>query len=160
MIVGIDNGLDGGLCAISAHNGSIIDKLPMPTYMNKKKREVNTRAIQSWILDLNTPFVIAIEEPLKHARSSQAMRSMSISFGKIVGMAECKNFELARIEVKDWQTALLGKIPKGHTKIAALKVANKLAPDENWLATPRCTTPHDGMIDAFLIAKFYLTNRK
>jgi hypothetical protein len=160
MIVGIDNGLDGGLCAISAHNGSIIDKTPMPTYMNKKKREVDTKAIQTWIRALNTPFVIAIEEPLKHARSSQAMRSMSISFGKIVGMAESRDFELARIEVHDWQTAVLGKIPKGHTKIAALKVAKKLAPDEDWLATPRCTTPHDGMIDAFLIAKFYLTNRK
>jgi hypothetical protein len=160
MIIGIDNGLDGGLCAISAHDGSIIDKLPMPTYKVKKKREVDTRSIQLWIMALNTPFAIAIEEPLKHARSSQAMRSMSISFGKIVGMAESRNFELARIEVKDWQTALLGKTPKGHTKIAALKVAKKLAPDENWLATSRCKTPHDGMIDAFLIAKFYLTNRK
>lgn len=157
MIIGIDNGLDGGLCAISTHDGSIIETIPMPTFKNGTKREVDTKAINSWILNLNTPFVIAIEEPLRHARSSQAMRSMSISFGKIVGMAESKNYRLVRISVHEWQSKILGKIPKGHTKIAALKKANKLAPEENWLATTRSYVPHDGMVDAFLIGTFYLT---
>ena len=37
MIVGIDNGLDGGLCAISSRDARIIDKIPMPTFQNSKK---------------------------------------------------------------------------------------------------------------------------
>jgi len=160
MIVGIDNGLDGGLCAISQHDGSIIAKAPMPTLVYKKKREVDPKRIHTWIMDLNTPCVIAIEEPLNHARSSQAMRSMAISFGKIIGMSECKNIPIKRIEVRDWQKAMLGKVPKGYTKIAALLTADKLSPKQDWLATPRCSTPHDGMVDAFLIARFYLTKHK
>jgi len=46
----------------------------------------------------------------------------------------------------------------GMTKVLALAKANELAPDETWLASKRCTTPHDGMVDAFLIARYFLNN--
>ena len=70
-------------------------------------------------------------------------------------MAECKGYEVARISVHKWQRAVLGFIPKGMTKIAALNTAERLAPEENWLKNKRCRTPHDGMIDAYLIAHYY-----
>ena len=92
MIIGIDNGLDGGLCAISKFDGSVIDKIVMPTKWVLKKREVDTLKIKEWILNLNTPFTIAVEEPLAHAKSSQAVRSMALSFGKLMGMAESCEF--------------------------------------------------------------------
>ncbi len=155
MIVGVDNGLDGGLCAIAQFSGKIIDKISMPCQQRSKKREIDIRKVHQWLSDLNTPFVLAIEEPLAHAKSSQAVRSMAISFGKLLGMAECKRYEVARISVHKWQKAVLGFIPKGMTKIAALNAAERLAPEENWLKNKRCRTPHDGMIDAYLIAHYY-----
>ena len=128
MIVGVDNGLDGGLCAIAQFSGEIIDKISMPCQQRSKKREIDIRKVHQWLSDLNTPFVMAIEEPLAHAKSSQAVRSMAISFGKLLGMAECKGYEVARISVHKWQKAVLGFIPKGMTKIAALNAAERLAP--------------------------------
>jgi len=110
VIVGIDNGLDGGLCAISKHSGSIIDKLAMPTLQRAGKREVDTKMILNWICDLNTEPLIAIEEPLKHAKSSQAMRSMGISFGKILGMCESHDIKVKPIQVLDWQKKMLVRI--------------------------------------------------
>jgi len=160
MIVGIDNGLDGGLCAISAFNGVLIAKTAMPCQQRSKKREVDTRKVNEWLLNLNTPFVLAIEEPLAHAKSSQAVRSMAISFGKLIGMAECKDYEVARVSVQKWQRKMLGFVPKGMTKIAALNTAERLAPEENWLKNKRCRTPHDGMIDAFLIARYFWGSQK
>jgi len=160
MIVGIDNGLDGGLCAISAFTGDLIAKTAMPCQQRSKKREVDTRKVNEWLLDLNTPFVLAIEEPLAHAKSSQAVRSMAISFGKLIGMAECKDYEIARVSVQKWQRKMLGFVPKGMTKIAALNTAERLAPEENWLKNKRCRTPHDGMIDAFLIAHYFRDSQK
>jgi len=160
MIVGIDNGLDGGLCAISAFNGDLIAKTAMPCQQRSKKREVDTRKVNEWLLNLNTPFVLAIEEPLAHAKSSQAVRSMAISFGKLIGMAECKDYEVARVSVQKWQRKMLGFVPKGMTKIAALNTAERLAPEENWLKNKRCRTPHDGMIDAFLIARYFWGSQK
>ena len=52
---------------------------------------------------------------------------------------------------------MLGKkLAKGMTKVAALAVANKLWPQQRWIATNKSKVPHDGMIDAALIAHYYL----
>tara|TARA_R100001443_G_scaffold5616_6_gene14376 strand:+ start:3741 stop:4283 length:543 start_codon:yes stop_codon:yes gene_type:complete len=154
MIVGVDNGLDGGLCAIAQFDGSLIDKIAMPCQQRSKKREIDIRKVHEWLVAFNTPFVLAIEEPLAHAKSSQAVRSMAISFGKLLGMSECKGFETKRISVHKWQKTMLGYVPKGKSKQAALDKAKELEPSENWLKNKRCRTPHDGMIDAFLIAHY------
>tara|TARA_R100001509_G_scaffold157279_2_gene121254 strand:+ start:1195 stop:1671 length:477 start_codon:yes stop_codon:yes gene_type:complete len=154
LIVGIDNGLNGGLCAISKADGLVIDKMVMPTKVVLKKKEVDTLKIKEWILDLNTPFTIAIEEPLKHAKSSQAVRSMALSFGKIVGMAEANRYDVQRVSVHKWQKRMLGFVPKGKSKEVALERAQQLAEDECWIKNKRCRKPHDGMIDAFLIARY------
>ena len=157
MIVGIANGLQGGLCAISKFDGGIVDKCSMPTMQRSKKTEIDTAKIKKWLLDLETPFVLAVEEPLGFAKSSQAVRSMALSFGKLMGMAECCEFEVNRISVHKWQKQMLGAVAKGKSKVFALGMAQELAPEENWLKNKRCRTPHDGMIDAFLIARYYLT---
>lgn len=154
MIVGIDNGLDGGLCAIAKFDGSVIDKIAMPTKWVCKKREVDTVAIKQWLLQLNTPFVLAVEEPLAHAKSSQAVRSMALSFGKIIGMAETNDYETFRVSVHKWQKIMLGFRAKGTTKQTALIRAEDIAPQESWLKNKRCRKPHDGMVDAFLIARY------
>tara|TARA_R100000664_G_C2717789_1_gene112266 strand:+ start:389 stop:898 length:510 start_codon:yes stop_codon:yes gene_type:complete len=160
IIVGVDNGLDGGLCAISTFSGKIVSKTAMPCKQLSKKREVDAKKVYDWLIDLNTPFILAVEEPLAHAKSSQAVRSMALSFGKIVGMAEIKGFELFRVSVHKWQKKMLGNIPKGMSKVAALNTVERMAPEENWLKNKRCRTPHDGMIDAYLIAQYILTGRK
>ena len=55
---------------------------------------------------------------------------------------------------------MLGFRPKGMTKQIALAKAKELAPDENWLKNQRCRKPHDGMVDAFLVARFYRDSEK
>lgn len=158
MIVGIDNGLDGGICAVSDFSGEIIGKCAMPTFKRSGKREIDTVSIYRWITDLNTEPLIAIEEPLKHAKSSQAMRSMGISYGKILGMSESHGWKVRPIQVLDWHKAVLGKVPKSLTKVFALREATRRAPEENWVKSDRCSTPHDGMVDAYLIACYARTS--
>jgi hypothetical protein len=79
---------------------------------------------------------------------------MGISFGKIMGMCESHHLKVKPIQVLDWQKALLGKVPKSQTKTFALKKAQELAPEEDWRKNNRCTIPHDGIVDAFLIAQY------
>lgn len=163
MIVGIDNGLDGGLCAITSFDGRIIAKIAMPTMQRSKKREVDIRKVKRWLEYLddfkNSTFVLAIEEPLAHAKSSQAVRSMALSFGKLLGMSESNGYEVNRISVHKWQKAILGHWKKGTTKQRALERVQEIAPEECWLKNKRCRTPHDGMIDAYLIAQYMYGNK-
>tara|TARA_R100001440_G_scaffold24346_6_gene39723 strand:+ start:5493 stop:5990 length:498 start_codon:yes stop_codon:yes gene_type:complete len=160
LIIGIDNGLNGGICAISKFDGGVIAKTAMPTKQVSKKKEIDILKVKRWVLDLNTPFTLAIEEPLAHAKSSQAIRSMALSFGKLVGLAESNEYDVCRISVHKWQKEMIGYTGKGMTKIAALNVAERLAPQESWLKNKRCRTPHDGIVDAFLIATYLLRSKK
>lgn len=154
MIVGIDNGLDGGVCAISAFSGDLIGYIEMPCMERAGKREIDTLKVYKWIMNLNPDARILIEEPLKHAKTSQAMRSMGISFGKLLGMCESHVLTVEPVEVLKWQEAMLGKVIKGQTKKVALEKARAFEPEEKWLASPRCRVPHDGIVDAFLIAQY------
>mgnify|MGYP000297641234 FL=1 len=157
VIVGIDNGISGGLCALSAFDGAVLGCRAMPTKQVADKSEVDIPELLEWLEPYRKDMVVCIEEPLKHAKSSQAMRSMSISFGLIVGACEAKQFSVHRIQVKEWQDVMLGKkLAKGMTKVAALATANKLWPQQRWIATNKSRVPHDGMIDAALIAHYYL----
>ena len=144
MIVGVDNGLDGGLTAISVYTGAIIDKTIMPTLQRSKRREVDTRKVYEWLMMLETPFLFAVE----------AVRSMGISFGKLLGLAESRQWETKCVSVQKWQKKMLGFVPKGKTKEAALWKAESLAPEECWQKSKRASKAHDGMVDAFLIARY------
>jgi len=155
MIIGVDNGLTGGLVAISKQTGAVIEKTIMPTMHRLKKREVDTRKVYEWVMSLETEFVMGIEEPLYHAKSSQAVRSMGISFGKLLGLAESRQWDVQCVSVHRWQKSMLGAIDPGMTtKERALIKATCIAPEECWQKSKRASKPHDGMVDAFLIARY------
>lgn len=159
VTIGMDNGLDGGLCTLSNWDGSLIEYHAMPVIEVGGKREVCPFALSRMLRDAvakDGQVTVCIEEPLKHAKTSQAMRSMAMSFGKVLGVCAAVNIPAVRIQVLDWQKVMLGKkIPKGKTKEFALQKAQQLWPDEQWLANKRCRTPHDGIVDAALIAHYH-----
>lgn len=132
----------------------------MPTTKHNGKTEIDVLAVLRYIRGfLPQDVSIAIEEPLAHAKSSQAIRSMALAFGMLYGACLAHGLPVARIAVRPWQDAMLGKKREaGMTKVIALALANELAPDETWLATKRSSIPHDGMVDAFLIARYFLNN--
>jgi hypothetical protein len=183
MVIGIDNAISGGLAAVTDHHGIVIASCPMPTkkrthLFHKTKRrtikgvatkstgpavdiEIDGLAVVDWILGVTLkPCVIAIEECPEHSQQKSIMRSMAISYGKLLGALEV-GLPSHRVVIvrsgnpKDsWQRAMLGDLKQGETKPAAIAKARELWPDETWLATPRSTKPHTGMIDAALIAQF------
>lgn len=162
IVIGIDNGLSGGLCAVNSTTTEILSYTAMPTYQEGDKKEVCVNGIMDFIGKYKYgETLVAIEEPLKHAKSSQAIRSMALSFGKCVGACDAVQVPVCRIQVKDWQDKILGKrLAKGMTKIKALAEASKLWPNERWLATARSKTPHDGIVDAALIAYYAISQPK
>ncbi len=155
IYIGIDNGLTGGLVALSDHPGPPIAGIPMPTRGKSKGNEVDAWEVMRWLsqFDLSSSTVI-LETPGKHSPGAQALCSMWDSYGAIRGVLESKAIRHHRIGSQTWQKKMLPGCAKGDTKPAALLKARQLWPDEAWLASPRCTKPHDGMIDAALIAEY------
>jgi hypothetical protein len=162
IYVGIDNGLTGGLVALSDHAGPPIDMIAMPTRKRGKFKEIDGAAVTLWIRNVvqTQNCTVIIEDCPQHARQKSTMRSMAVSYGILVGSisAGCPAFRLLIVRSgnpKDsWQRNMLGSLAQGGTKEAAHIAAKELWPDENWLKNSKCTTPDTGLIDAALIAEY------
>lgn len=168
-ILGIDNGLDGGLCLLSEYgNTPPIRKAPMPTRKiagrskdgpKKEKREIDPMGILEalrWHTGPTDDLLVVIEAvPMRTLGNAgmTGLRSMAMSFGIVYGVCVSRGYRVVTVDAKDWQARMLGKVPKGETKQFALEAALRLWRGENWKATARSTTAHDGMVDAALIAE-------
>ncbi len=155
MIIGADNGVSGALVAISGFDGSIISQLPMPTQKIPSGREIDILAVWKWInnLDSRDKISVVIEEPVG-SKSATASRSMAASFAALRTVCVLKALQWHRITPQQWQKVLLPRCKAGDTKPRALALAKQLWPDETFLANKRCRVPHDGLIDAALIAEY------
>jgi len=157
IIIGIDNGLDGAL--VANDHGSVIGLTVMPTVnrvvrgVETRLREVDTIAVCDWIKQFG-PCAVALEEPLEAAGSSQALRSMAMSYGHIRGALQVLDIPVVSVDVHRWQAAMLPRGPKGTSKARALVRAQTIWPDQSWIPA-RCRTPHDGVVDAALIAEYH-----
>lgn len=158
IYIGIDNGVEtGGIVALSDHPGPPIAMTTMPWKKWRSRKEIDVRAIYLWLSNVcggnlsNAVFII--EEP-NNSRNASTAYSVSSCFHSFRGFFEAKLLPFERITPQSWQRSMLGKVPKGETKAFALAKAREIWPGEKWLKTPRCSTPHEGLIDAALIAEY------
>jgi len=164
IYLGIDNGITGGLCAISQHpSAAIIAMCPTPTQRTRKGIEIDVKKAWAWI-EATAPALdnvcVVIEEP-GGSKSAKAGASMAASFTALRVLCDLKGLRYHRITPQSWQKGpkSLLNAGTGDTKPAALRMARAVWPDETWLATDRCSVPHDGMIDAALIAEYARRNQ-
>ena len=95
-----------------------------------------------------------------------ASAKATFNFGWIVGaiegiLASC-SIPYVKVQPKEWQKEMLVGIHKitkqgkksTDTKAMSLLAAKRLFPNEDLRATERCTTEHDGKVDALLLAEY------
>lgn len=154
IYLGIDNGISGGLVAISDQS-QIIAMLPMPALKARKGNEIDVAGVWQWVsnLDSREKITVIIEEP-GGSKSAQAAASMAGSFHALRALCVLKSLRWHRITPQTWQKAMLPGCKAGDTKPRALAAVRQLWPDESFLASDRCRVLHDGLIDAALIAEY------
>lgn len=164
IYLGIDNGLTGGLVALSDVSGLAPIRMDvMPVRKKSNGNEVNAELVLAFIeslhCDVRCDLTVILETPGKHSPGVQALCSMWDSYGVLRAICEVKGIRHHRITPQQWQKVMLPGCEKGNTKPFALSVARRLWPAESWLATPRSSTPHSGLIDAALIAEYARTKQ-
>ena len=157
-IIGIDNGVStGGLCAISAHDGSIIGTLAMPWTQHKSRKEVCLVFVNEWLLSITgdnlQSALFAIEEP-NNSRNASTAYSVASCFHSLRGYFTARNLTFLRITPQSWQKHMLGKVPKGETKRYAALAAVGRWPFEEFTKSARARIMHPGIVDAALIAEY------
>lgn len=155
--IGIDNGLDGGIVAVK--DGALFTQTVMPVRKLGKGREVDILTMDIYLGSFSGPVTVILENASKHSAGTLALCSTWFTFGMIRSLLEVRGFRHEIVNPQVWQKQFWTrpKMPKDQkfdTKAAALNAANKLWPMHDWTKSERATKPHDGMIDAALLAEY------
>ena len=174
IIVGIDPGKNGGIAIING-NDIILHTIPQIA------KEVDVRGLFDIFegIRLNTEPAKIIIEDVHSVFSASAKANFQFGWitGFLEGMAMSLELPYFKIQPKVWQKDVWqgGKIIetptsekdkngnvkyKVDTKATSLLAAKRLFPNTNLLATPRSKVPHDGLVDALLIAEYGRRNFK
>jgi hypothetical protein len=161
VYIGIDNGLDGGVACV-AGSGDLKWLYPMPVLKKGKGREVDIQELVKLLFCEAKPFV-AVEEASKQSAGVLALCSTWYTYGQIIAALKLYQLSYCPVYARSWQKHYFKKpkMPKGQkfdTKAAALQKALQLWPRQSFLKSERCTKPHDGMVDAALIAHWARTH--
>lgn len=166
LFIGADPGMEGAWAAID-ENSNIISYMANPRI--GKTGPSDLQAISKWINDLFLQqyerVVMTVEDV--HALYQVSVKTTSIlmeSKGNIYGVMSAfafmhNNVSVQQIPPKEWQKKVwmfhdkVMTSSKVDTKKTSLACAKRLWPSEKFLATERCKTPHDGIVDALLIAE-------
>ena len=150
---GLDPGLSGAIAVIE---GSKVVTCIMPTIPLGKKRVLDNLTLSNFFMGYDPANCYAILEE-QHAMPKQGVTSMfSIGYG-FGTLKQCLvdfgiPHEVVRAQIWQKEFGISGR--KGNTKAQALQICQNLFPGLNLLATERSKKPHEGIVDAVLIAEF------
>lgn len=152
-ILGIDNGLDGGLVVVD--DGKILAKKVTPTVTVKaSKREFNAVEIVTFIRDLKPDHIFLEKAQAMPGQGVSSMFSIGLGYGLYRGILTALYLPFTLVHPKTWQGLMFRDLPKGDTKAMSYIVCMRLWPKEDWKASERCKKPHDGLTDAAMIAGY------
>jgi len=151
--IGYDNGISGAVAILNSDR-RLVAMRTMPCVKARSGNEIQAPELWDWVaahIPDDQPVLHVIEEP-SGSRNAKAARSMAGSFHTLRTMLAMQQQPMERITPARWQRSMLPGCKAGDTKPRALELARRLFPEQTWLVSTRCKTPHDGLIDAALIA--------
>lgn len=152
--IGVDPGLNG---AIVIMDDNLIVTRVMPTIVikkGKKNKKVLYHKGLKEIFEVMEGESYAIIEK-QHAMPKEGVSSMvtiGIGYGSLLQVLTDYNISYDEVTAQKWQKEY--NIAGGDTKKQALEVCQSLFPNLNLLATERSRKPHEGFVDAVLIAEY------
>ena len=159
VYVGIDIGKEGAIAAIS---GDTIATWPMP----KIKTELDYRALSTLVSQLcsndDKPHVVFEKLGVIFGSSKQTAFSMGYQSGAVEMACIGLSIPYAKIPAKEWQKRMFTGVDeitkagtsKRDTKAMALVAAKRLYPNVKLTLGDRSNRPHDGAVDALLMAGY------
>jgi hypothetical protein len=161
MFLGIDPGNSGGFALINK-DGDISGLWVMPRIGSKMDYDRTAKLIKSisGYCELNgEKLLIGIEKPCAFLpgkiHSNFPMLNYGTGFGVLIGAIAVLEIPYLLIHPKTWQKEIwTGSDKRKDPKKKSLEISRRLFPKADLRATARCKKPHDGLIDALLIAEY------
>jgi hypothetical protein len=148
--IGIDPGKSGGIAIIED------EKLTLFSFP-KIGKELDFIAIKNFLKEnCKSSHIVGLEnvKALQRVGSTQSF-NFGVNKGQLEGILIGIECSYLQVLPQTWQKVCWEGVPKqDNTKNTSLIASKRLFPKESFLASERSKVPHDGLIDAALIAKY------
>lgn len=160
VVVGIDPGLTGAFCVT---DGRDVEFFNMPVKGDAKAREVDFAAVSNLLADIASSYGdgvhVFLERALPMAMGSKHAFNYGRGFAAIEIALTLEAFPVTYVEPQKWAKELHAGIsrdlkPKAKSLIAAERLYPKLFKFIE--RSPKAKAPHEGQVDALLIAGYGL----
>lgn len=139
VIVGIDPGQKGAIVEL----GDDIFVHPMPGIADVRN-----------LLDASEPYHVFIEKAQSFpGQGISSAFNYGVHFGELLGCIQALGIAHTLVPPRTWTKVMHAGCAAGEPKERSLEAARRLFPSVN-LVQPRCKKPHDGIVDALLIAEY------
>lgn len=165
MIIGIDPGSQGGIAFLG--KSLTVFKMPVIKIKNGKKTETHLSISDLKRLLLDSTYcgfeaIIYVEDVHSiFGVSASANFKMGYNLGMLHSLLDDLYGDYYLVQPKEWQKKIwteqdyvIKENGRKDTKKTSLNAAQRIFPNEPFLATDRSSVPHDGMFDAALIAYY------
>ena len=153
-VIGIDPGLHGGLACLLHDAGATVRVMPLLGH-----GDLDTADLGAWLQAMRIsypPIHVFLEKAQSMPKQGVASAyNYGRTCGLIEGTVRTLGLPYTMVPPAAWHRAIMAGIPRdGRPKDRALIAAQRLFPLVSLLASARSRKPHDGIIDALLIAEF------
>ena len=154
--VGIDPGLTGAFGVIE---GNHIYGAPIPTFWRvlksgKRRKQYDYMAIRKF-LKVRKDAIVTLEEQFPFPGQGVVSQfSTGFGYGLLLGMMCGLGIVTKIVHAKVWQKEFFKRDMEKTTKEQALEVVKEIYPHVDLFSSERSAVPHDGIVDAILIAEY------
>jgi len=148
IILGIDPGLSGGFACVNGE-GILVTWI-----MPKNEKVLYLPGIRHILTSVKPDHTYLEQVHAMHKCSAGATFKFGRVFGVLEGMLAALEMPYTLIQPKKWQKPIHEGCEADTAKGRSLNAAARMFPMHDFLPTARCYKPHDGMIDAALIAEY------
>ena len=152
--LGIDIGLSGAFALI--HEGD-----PTGVKMPVTAKKIDAYDILKLVDDYNPDHVVFEDLGVIFGSSKKTALSMGYQSGVIEAACICSGIPYTKVKAKQWQKDMFTGVPEAKksgggrdTKAMALVACKRIFPGLELTLTDRATKPHDGYVDAILMAEW------
>jgi len=151
-----DPGISGGYAIF---DGSVVvarGRMPIDKNLKNKKSTINLTEVRKLMINYKPDVVVLERQAPRPGEGVSSAWTSGYNFGLLFAMASVYADNVALVAPRTWATKLHEtESTLEDAKARSLQVAKKFFPSEDFLATKRSSKPHEGIIDALLIAYWY-----
>lgn len=151
--IGIDGGMQGGLCCVA--DDKIVELITMPIQkIGNGRNEYDCDTLIAFLLKYPTAVVVLEKAQYTPALGGMSAFSFGKSYGTMIGILAALQRRYHLVAARTWQTKMFRDQPHSNTKEASIAVAKRLFPGQSFKATERSKKDHDGLTDSTLLCVY------